>query len=270
MKLKFTNAYNFKSNLVLGSIVIALAGCASGPSKDISLIPTKTDQVTSTDGVVVKSQKWTHKKPDCKGSCPIIELNSLVFPGNNALTRLIDSTLASMTYMENDGNIPYTSLQEYEEYFWKTAADNDTTHLNAKTRYRNKYITSLELNAGMYITGAAHGFTVNKLINWDNIAQKTLSLEDIIMPGSYDRYVQNLRYAHKKWKHNLPEARQDIENWTRMWPFAASDNVAITDQGLLVKYNSYEIAPYSSGQPELIIPFNQLHDVLKPEYRPAD
>lgn len=270
MKSIITNTNNFKSNLVLGSVVIALAGCASGPSKDISLIPSKTDQVTSTDGVFVQNIKWTHKKPDCSGNCPVIELDSLVFPGNNALSKLIDNTLAKMAYTEEDQVIPYDSLQEYEQYFWQTAADKDLTQLNAKTRYRNKYITSLELNAGMYVTGAAHGFTVSNFINWDNNAQKVLKLEDLIQPGSYDRYLQNLKYAHKKWMHNLPEARQDIETWSRMWPFAPSNNVAITDQGLLVKYNSYEIAPYSSGQPELIIPFNLLHDVLRPEYRPQD
>lgn len=270
MKTILINNRNFRTNVIIGSMAIILAGCASGPSKDISLIPTKTDQVTSTEGAFVQKVKWTHTKPDCSGDCPVLELDSLVFPGNNVLTNLIDNTLAAMTYTEDDANIPYNSVQQYEQYYWQTAADRDVTQLNAKTRYRNKFITSLELNAGMYVTGAAHGYTVTKFLNWDNQVGKVLSLQDLIQPGSYDRYVQNLKYAHKKWVHNLPEARQDIENWNRMWPFAPSDNIAITDQGLLVKYNSYEIAPYSSGQPEMIIPFNLLHDVLKPEYRPVE
>jgi hypothetical protein len=44
--------------------------------------------------------------------------------------------------------------------------------------------------------------------------------------------------------------------------------VALTDTGIVVKYQPYEIAPYSSGQPELLIPYSELKGILRPEYLP--
>jgi len=55
-----------------------------------------------------------------------------------------------------------------------------------------------------------------------------------------------------------------------MWPFQPAQNIALTDQGLLVKYNPYEVAPYSFGQPELLLPYSELRGILRPDYLPAN
>lgn len=39
--------------------------------------------------------------------------------------------------------------------------------------------------------------------------------------------------------------------------------------GLVVKYDAYTIAPYSHGQPEILIPYERLRGVLRPEFIPA-
>ena len=40
------------------------------------------------------------------------------------------------------------------------------------------------------------------------------------------------------------------------------------EQGLILQYGEYEIGPYVVGLPRLVIPFDQLQGVLKPEYLP--
>lgn len=251
-------------------MMMALAGCASTAQRDISLIPAQTDAVSSKDGVFVQPVKWTHHKPDCRGECPTLAVDSLVFPGIARLTELIDHALAMMTGMGEDGQPPYATIAEFEDYFWTTAAPRDEVHLTARTRYRNRHLTVIELNSEQYFTGAAHGMTATQFLNWDNAAQRVLGLDHVIQPGARDRYVQALAKAHQAWVAQRPEAREDVAAWERLWPFQPSDNFALTDAGLVVKYDSYEIAPYSSGQPELLIPYSELQAVLKPEYLPGD
>lgn len=245
-----------------------LTACASQPSSDISLIPTQTDAVTSQDGLFVQPVKWSRTKTDCKGECPKLTVDSVVFPGVPRLTELVDHALAMMTGTGDERVPPYATIAEFETYFWQTAGPRDEVILSAKTRYRNRYLTVIELNSGQYFTGAAHGLTTTQFLNWDNAASQVLGMEQLLVPGASSRYVQALERAHARWLQSLPEAQDDMPTWQRLWPFQPTNNVALTDTGLVAKYDSYEIAPYSSGQPELHIPYSDLHGILKPEYLP--
>lgn len=254
--------------IFITALVGLLAACASRPSGDISLIPTQTDAVSSQDGLFVQPVKWSRTKPGCQGECPSLTVDSLVFPGVQRLTELVDHALAMMTGMGDERLPPYTSIAEFETYFWQTAAPRDEVILSAKTRYRNRHLTTIELNSGQYFTGAAHGVTATQFLNWDNAAAQVLGMEQLLVSGAYPKYVQAMENAHARWLENRPEAQEDIQTWRRLWPFQATNNVALTDQGLVAKYDSYEIAPYSSGQPELLIPYTELSGILRPEYLP--
>jgi hypothetical protein len=256
------------SRAALLSAAILLTGCASGPPENISLIPAETAQQAGKDGLFTQSVKWEHRKPGCSGDCPTLKLDSLVFPGQTRLNELIDHALAVMTGVDSSAP-PYATVAQYEDYFWKTAAPRDSTLLAAQTRYRNRNITVVELNTWQYYTGAAHGISATQFLNWDNSAGKVLGLADILEPGKGDAYVAVLRAAHQRWLATNPDAQNDPETYHRIWPFQVSQNFGFTDQGLVVKYDSYLIAPYSSGQPELLMPYSELRGILKPAYMPA-
>lgn len=253
---------------LIGGLLSLLAACASTPSSDISLIPTQTDAVSSKDGLFVQPVKWSRSKPGCKGECPELSVDSIVFPGVPRLTELVDHALAMMTGVGDERVPPYATIAEFETYYWQTAAQRDQVILAAKTRYRNRYLTVIELNSGQYFTGSAHGVTATQFLNWDNTSAKVLGVDQILMSGAHPRYVQVLERAHDRWVQRLPEAQEDVQTWQRLWPFQPTENIALTDLGLVAKYDSYEIAPYSSGQPELLIPYQDLAGILKPEYLP--
>ncbi|HEY9281544.1 MAG TPA: RsiV family protein [Eoetvoesiella sp.] len=249
---------------------VMLTACASGPRDNISLIP--ADQVaeqTSKDGLFTQPVKWERKKPGCDGECPTLKVDSIVFPGITKLSELIDHALAVMTGVGTLQAQPYDTIKQYEDYFWKTAAPRDSTLLSAKTRYRNKNLTAIELNTWQYYTGAAHGIAATQFLNWDNNAGQILGMAHILQPGKHQDYVAALRQAHSQWLAHQPDAQHDPATFNRIWPFQPSDNFAFTDAGLVVKYDSYQIAPYSSGQPELLIPYSSLQGILKLEYMPA-
>ncbi|WP_278395681.1 RsiV family protein, partial [Acinetobacter venetianus] len=60
----------------------------------------------------------------------------------------------------------------------------------------------------------------------------------------------------------------DPKEYEEAWPFQVTDNFLLGEQGLILQYGEYEIGPYVVGLPRLVIPFDQLKGVLKPEYLP--
>lgn len=255
---------------LVATCAATLAACASGPRDNITLVPAdQIEQESRKDGLFTQPLKYTHTKPDCKGQCPEIQVDSLVFPGVGILTELVDHALAIMTGVSSDQPQPYDTLEEYEAYFWQTAAPRDSTRFSAKARYRSRHLTVIELNTAQYLTGAAHGISATQFLNWDNHARKVLGMADILQPGAHGQFDQALKAAHSRWLANVPEAQDDLAAYSRMWPFQPSENFALTDAGVVVKYNSYEIAPYSSGQPELVIPYAELQEILRPAFLPG-
>jgi len=244
-----------------------LTACASGPDSNITLIPDATDAVTSRDGLFAQNVKWKHSKPDCQGECPTLEVNSLVFAGNPELTELVDHALAMMTGVNND-DPPYDDIAGFERYYWQVAGSRDSVLLAARLRYRSKYLTVIELDSWQYLTGAAHGIGATQFLNWDNARRGIIPLDRILTQGGRTQFDAALRRAHAQWLSRQDEAQADLAAWNRMWPFQPSDNYAFTDQGIVVKYDTYALAPYSHGQPELLIPYAELEGVLRVDYLP--
>lgn len=250
-------------------IPLLLAACASNtPSGTISLIPSEIAEQTRKDGLFSQPLQFERSKPGCSGDCPTLKVDSLVFPGLPVLTKLVDHALVTLTHIDQTTSPRYVTIQEYEQHLWNTAGPRDSTVLAARIRYANKYITSIELDAWQYFTGAAHGIAATQFLIWDNTTKRVLGIQDILVSGGYPKYEQALATAHAQWKASNPDARDNPVNFDRIWPFQPTENVALTDQGLLVKYNAYDIAPYSSGQPELLIPYASLEGILKPQFMP--
>lgn len=253
---------------LLAVAVTVLTACSSGPSSNIVLIPDATDQVSSREGLFAQSVKWKRSKPGCEGTCPTLEVDSLVFAGNPDLTRLVDHALAMMTGVNEDQPPHYDDIAGFEEYYWQVAGSRDRVLLAAKLRYRSKYLTVIELDSWQYFTGAAHGIGATQFLNWDNARAGVIPLDTVLVPGSRPRFEAALKEAHARWVAQQPDAQADPGTWNRLWPFRVSDNYAFTDQGIVVKYDTYELAPYAYGQPELLIPYADLEGILRVDYLP--
>ncbi len=59
-----------------------------------------------------------------------------------------------------------------------------------------------------------------------------------------------------------------VSEYEQAWPFKLTENFLLGDQGLILQYGEYEIGPYVVGLPRLVIPYDQLQEVLKEEYLP--
>ena len=103
---------------------LALAGCGSSPPANITLAaPAATSSTPEKVGDLATERiKWASNKPDCKGDCPRIEIDSVAFPGIPKLTALVDHVLAYMTGTDAQRRGPYETLSEYTQYFGRRAS----------------------------------------------------------------------------------------------------------------------------------------------------
>lgn len=263
--------------LALASLTL-LAACGSTPPSNISLptggapagaasgsAPQTTSSATVGD---VRTQRieWKGVKPGCTGECPTIEIDSVAFPDIPRLSEAVDHTLASLTGIDSNLRGQYNTLSEFTQYFWRNAQGRDTTHFKASVCDVVQGVVAVELHTSQYFTGAAHGIPATLFLNWQISSSHALRLDDILIPGRRADYVNVLRDAHQQWLAKNEDAKRDPAAYDRMWPFQETDNIALTREGLLAKYDAYSIAPYSQGEPELLLPWARLRGVIKPEF----
>ncbi len=138
--------------------------------------------------------------------------------------------------------------------------------LETKSRilYQNRRVLSVEFN-NFSFTGGAHPNSFQILLLLDVRDRKMLTLSDIVTDMErFEEVVKEAFRAH----YQLEEAASFNEAgffWDE--PFSLPENVALTPEGLKLVYNPYEIAPYVVGATRLHIPYAELEDLLKEEYR---
>lgn len=123
---------------------------------------------------------------------------------------------------------------------------------NYDVHYLDSDIMSLTMDIYQY-TGGAHGYTLKKAYNYNLKTGKKLSYQDVIKdcPNYKEILIEEIT---KQIKQNpdiyFENAVDTVKTFTDDQPFY------ITEKGIVVYYGLYEIAPYSSGIREFLIPFS--------------
>ncbi|MBP3906402.1 MAG: DUF3298 domain-containing protein, partial [Peptostreptococcaceae bacterium] len=129
---------------------------------------------------------------------------------------------------------------------------------NYKTTYNKNNILSIPLT--MYeFTGGAHGLTNIKNFNYDLVTGKELKLEDLFKANSnYKEFIN---------KHIEEEIVKQPEIYFQGQDGFSSikDNqdFYISDEGIVIYFSLYDIAPYSSGIPMFTITWDEIIDYLE-------
>ena len=195
-------------------------------------------------------------------SCPLVNIDTEHFVNEPVLNALIDERLRRMTMFGPDSVMPAT-LEGYQETFLRDAEPHWSSYLQAKLRERHGDILVIELSSYLF-TGGAHGMPGRGFINFDRKHKRELRLDDILLPGQAGNFWRTARQAHQRW---LVENQHDQDaEFLEFWPFQQTAHIAMLKDSILLKYDVYSIAPYSSGHPELSIPHDQLKGIVRPEY----
>jgi hypothetical protein len=130
--------------------------------------------------------------------------------------------------------------------------------LKADTKYQAGPLLVLESHTSVF-TGGAHGQPATRYLNYDRRSGKFLTIDDVVQDGKRPLLLQKQKAAVLAW-----QMQQGIGS--ESWPFVESSNFALDKDGLRFKYQAYDIASYAMGEPEILLPYGELQDVLKPDF----
>lgn len=138
----------------------------------------------------------------------------------------------------------------------------------ATVLYQNPDVISIDIHNEGYV-GGAHGFADRTLFTYDVKRGKRLAIADLVDPNSegiFHRVVeaQFRRAREVPANESLSQAGYFV---TPGEPILVPENFAITPGGLVLQYNPYEIAPWSYGPTEIVVPLEAFEGVLKSDVK---
>ena len=137
--------------------------------------------------------------------------------------------------------------------------------LSVMPRYQG-HIDDFELFAidGYTYMGGAHGLPFTENMVFDLNTRQQITLDDMLLPKQKPKFDALAHQAYRQWiRQAMPDA--NAEDYERGWTFSLSDNVTFGADGIEILYQPYEISPYAMGMPTLVVGYNHLDGIIKPE-----
>ncbi|MFW2034332.1 RsiV family protein [Acinetobacter junii] len=228
--------------------------------------------------------------PECKGNtCPDFTVERLqsnfpfidqlldqeILDQLSKMLEIVDADQASSTAQGSEQtNHLDVQAQQYANAFIKideelkalSSSHQISLMIKPKILQSKGTLATVVLNSSSYL-GGAHGSTAQRYYNFDLKNQKQVQLNDLLLPKQKAKLDKLAHEAFKTWVIDSKLANT-ADEYEQAWPFQVTDNYFLGEQGLILQYGEYEIGPYVVGLPRLVIPFDQLQGVLKPEYLP--
>lgn len=229
---------------------------------------TKTKKKTSSTKKVYKSYKGCKKS---SGSCTYFELKyKLIKSGkiNNIINNAIkDSLLAAANIFEDMKASSFTDaannfIAEYDSSLkMQTNGASWYAEINGKPDFNGNNVVSYSIFQSMY-TGGAHPNSYLVYYNYDKKSGNSITLKTLFGTGWEAALNKVIDADFRKMKglsatDNLQEKAYLFEN-----KITYTNNFAIEKKGLRFYYNSYDIAPYSTGPTVLFIPWADLKGLI--------
>jgi len=140
---------------------------------------------------------------------------------------------------------------------WKLAISSEVLH-------QAPALVSLKMQAVGY-SGGAHGYDVTTLQSFDSTGH-ALRLTEMVTDTVQLRKVveQEFRKVRELGTETFEQQGFYTQNGNLPFP----QNAVLTQQGLLLYYNAYEVNAYAFGPTQLLLPYAQIEQLLKPGYLP--
>jgi hypothetical protein len=133
--------------------------------------------------------------------------------------------------------------------------------LSFDVKYSSKNLVSVLYNKYAF-TGGAHGTSASSSFNFDIDRGEMLELADLFTPDS--NYLKTISdYSID----TLRGRKISDDDWIREGAGANKKNYStwnIVSDGLLVTFDSYQVAAYAAGPQEVVVPFSVLKGIIKP------
>ena len=242
------------------------AGAQGGVITTTSTTASTTPVIETPPELATKPINMAFKGARCLNKqCGTLTIRSVAFNEFKDFSAFIDLSLASMASLDSDAVPPYRGLESLGIYFGETATPKSDVVLEAKVLRNSPTIVVVALSSYIY-NGGANGQSSTQYLNWLPDFNRLVGLQTMLTADGMPKYIAVLAQAHQNWLEKNREAMGDFEQFKKQWPFKPSDNVALLAQGLEISFDPFTIAPKSFGEPKILIPYDQLEGVLRPEY----
>lgn len=130
----------------------------------------------------------------------------------------------------------------------------------AEVTYEDEHWVSIQLNAYIF-TGGAHGYGSVRFLNFDKHKGTELQPWQLFSNQGGLRQLAESRFRQQE---DIPE-NQPINSTGFMFEenrFSLPENIGLTQTGVTLHYNQYEVASYADGPIELTLPFTEVRKFM--------
>lgn len=200
-----------------------------------------------------------------KSENAIIEVNGPKAEGDNPISQNINSAIDNyiariLNFDEDETKITLDgSLKKFDSIYkafnddfeenslvWEAIVDGEVT-------YQSPDIISIALNSYLN-TGGAHGNMTISFLNFNAQNGELIQNENLI---TNNKAFEELAKTHFRKKMEELGDNDTLQDYFFGEEFHLPANMGLSDEGLILLYNVYEIASYSQGITEFTIPFEE-------------
>ena len=225
--------------------------------------------------LIFEEQTYQKKSTlNCTNNCPSIIVEIPIANGvpivADSINKKVFSVLKQIIYF---GEKPYTS-KDYTSLLSSFIGSYETlqkefpkdkfgweAQIKGSVTYQSENLLNIEIDHYTF-TGGAHGYQGQRSLLFNPNTGKSISNRELFIDQDVFK-----AFAEKKFRaqYKIP-ANQPINSTGLMFEkekFQLPQNIFYTDKGLVLYYNSYEIASYAEGSKELLFPFTEVNSYLK-------
>lgn len=185
---------------------------------------------------------------------------------NDSILKFVKQSIATFHPDADNPEITVSNLVDdfFEEY--KTFLDDFpdfempwNIEIHGKLLFQSNQIISIELEEYSYTGGAHPNYNIT-LLNFDLISGETIQLDDVIK----DREKLKMIASEKFRKARNIKKGHSFESAGFLFgdSFTLPANFALTEEGLYLFYNPYEVGAYVLGPTAFTIPYQEIESIM--------
>jgi hypothetical protein len=256
-----------KHNILLPAVVAAamLSACVNHnpPKRTV----TAKDTLTYTYHTVKERDADCGASPD--SACTVALYSYPVFKSSAALNDSLKSVLVGffnsdqepVANLDQSAKLFLTAYDNYKRMYPKTVVPFKLKSYSRVLR-QDSSLTVVEADIYVYM-GSGNGGTITRFINWDTGSGKKLVLRDLL-EDNYPDHLNKIAESIFRKNEHLADSEPLAGYLFPGHQFALNDNFQVTPEGLLFLYNQNEIKPHEAGATALLVPYEAIRPLLRP------
>lgn len=184
------------------------------------------------------------------------------------INQTIEGYIANQMNMANDTlkNVSIDeSIKQFDFEFERFKSDFPEApqqweaFVDGEVNYKSPELICIYINSYLD-TGGAHGNTVVRFLNFDAQTGELLEKNALITDmNAFSKIVEQHFHSESK----PQDEAETIEDFFFGKDFQMPESIGFNDEGVVILYNTYEIASYAQGITEFLIPYSEVNSLLK-------